>query len=200
MSGTSSVLLSFVASSTESYVTGLERSQTLNFCKTGEMEHTACLVLLFLVSRFTPTVSFCEEHGQVINLDEINNHFTDLLQGLDLVLDQFNVEKGVLFKFVFLPGSIDARRIVKDGNKFCVRVQIAPSSWRNTVENMSKRIDKCPVNFSDQKAIDQTLWCDIEMLSRPWLNNIQIQKRVCQRVLQKSGVIFLRTNFVDSNF
>ena len=146
------------------------------------MEHTAFLVLLSLAFRFTPTVSFCEEGGQVINLDEINNHFTDLLQGLDLVLDQFNDENGALFKFVFLPGSIDARRTVKGGNKFCVRVQIAPSSCRNTVENMSKRFDECPVNFSDQSAIDQTLWCDIEMLSRPWLNNIQIQKRVCHPV------------------
>lgn len=146
------------------------------------MEHTAFWVLLALVLRFTPTVSFCEEGGQIINLDEINNHFTDLLQALDLVLDQFNDEKGALLKYVFLPGSVDARRTVKDGNKFRVRVQIVPSSCRNTVENMSKRIDKCPVNFSDQNAIDQTLWCDIEMLSGPWLNNIQIQKRVCQRV------------------
>ena len=146
------------------------------------MEHMAILVLLSLVLKFTPTVSFCEEDGQIINLGEINNHFIDLLQGLDLVLDQFNDERGALFKFVFLPGSIDARRTVKDGNKFCVRVQIVPSTCRNTVENMSKRIDKCPVNFSDQNAIDQTLWCDIEMLSRPWLNNIQIQKRVCQPV------------------
>ena len=146
------------------------------------MEHTACLVLLSLVLRFTPTVSFCEEGGQVINLDEINNRFTDLLQGLDLVLDQFNDENRALFKFVFLPGSIDARRTVKNGNKFCVRVQIVPSTCRNTVENMSKRIDKCPVNFRNQSAIDQTLWCYIEMLSRPWLNNIQIQERVCQRV------------------
>lgn len=146
------------------------------------MERTVFLALIFLILRFSPIVSLCEEGGQIINLGEINNHFTDLLQGLDLVLDQFNDEKGALFKFVFLPGSIDARRTVKDGNKFCVRVQIAPSSCRNTVENMSKRIDKCPVNFSDQNAIEQTLWCDIEMLSRPWLNNIQIKKRVCQRM------------------
>ena len=142
------------------------------------MKQTVFLALIFLVLRFSPIVSFCEESGQIINLDETNNHFTDLLQRLDLVLDQFNDEKDALFKFVFLPGSIDARRTVKDGNKFC----LAPSSCRNTVENMSKRIDKCPVNFSDQNAINQTLWCDIEMLSRPWLNNIQIQKRVCQRV------------------
>lgn len=175
---------SFVVCSTSAanYVTALKRCQTIFYCNTREMGRTAFLVLLSLVLRFTPTVSLCEEGGQRINLDEINNHFTDLLQGLDLVLDQFNDEKGALFKFVFLPASIDARRTVTDGNKFCVRVQIAPSSCRNTVENMSKRIDKCPVNFRDQNAIDQTLWCDIEMLSRPWLNNIQIQKRVCQRV------------------
>ena len=163
-------------------MTGLERPQSHYFCNTSRMEHTTFLVFISLVLKFTPTISFCEEEGQIINLDEINNHFTDLLQGLDRMLDQFNDEKGALFKFVFLPGSIDARRTVKGGNKFYVRVQIAPSSCRNTVENMSNRIDKCPVDFSDQNAVDQTLWCEIEMLSRPWLNNIQIQKRACQRL------------------
>lgn len=39
------------------------------------MEHTAFWVLLALVLRFTPTVSFCEEGGQIINLDEINKSF-----------------------------------------------------------------------------------------------------------------------------
>lgn len=98
------------------------------------MEHTAFWVLLALVLRFTPTVSFCEEGGQIINLDEINNHFTDLLQGLDLVLDQFNDEKGALFKYVFLPGSIDARRTVKDGNSFASASKscrlLAETRWR----------------------------------------------------------------------
>ena len=82
------------------------------------MRRTVFLVLLSLILRFTPTVSFCEEGGRRIDLDEINNHFTDLLQGLDLALDQFNDEKGALFKFVFLPASVDARRTVTDGNKF----------------------------------------------------------------------------------
>lgn len=140
------------------------------------------LFALSLVLRFTRTASLCEEGGQRLSLEEIDNHFTDLLQGLDLALDEFNDEKGALFKFVFLPATIDATRTVLEGNKFCVRVQIVPSSCRNTVENLSKRIDKCPVNFNDENAIGQTMWCNIQMLSRPWLNNIQIQKRICQHL------------------
>lgn len=140
------------------------------------------ILALVLNLRLNPAISLCEEGGQSLDLNEINNHFTDLLQGLDLALDQFNDERSALFKFVFLPATIDATRTVTEGNKFCVRVQIAPSSCRNTVENLSKRIDKCPVNFSNQSVINEAMWCDIEMLSRPWLNNIQIEKRVCQHV------------------
>lgn len=124
-------------------------------------------------------VESCEEAGQRLGHDDIDNRFTDLLHGLDLALNEFNDENGALFKFVFLPATIDATRTVAGGNKFCVRVEIAPSSCRNTVENLNKRIDKCPVNFSDQNAIGQTLWCHIEILSRPWLSNIQVQKRDC---------------------
>lgn len=145
-------------------------------------QNVSFIVVLFLILKCSPIASLCEEGAQKLGLDEIENHFTDLLQGLDLALDVFNDEKGAVFKFVFLPATIDATRTVTDGNKFCVRVQIAPSSCRNTVENLSKRIDKCPVNFSDQSVVGQAMWCDIKILSRPWLNNIQIQKRICQHM------------------
>ena len=123
----------------------------------------------------------CEQgKGPKITLVEITNHYTDVLQGLDVALDKYNSQSNSVYRFVFLPSSIDARYALQGGNHFCVSVQIAPSTCRNTPENASKRIETCPVNFTDLTVATQIKWCEFHIFSRPWLGRLDILKSDCQ--------------------
>ena len=108
----------------------------------------------------------------------------ELLEGLNKVVRLENAKQPrPVFKFVYLPYTLEATSQVVQGSIYRASVKLAPSKCRNDLNETREGIEACGLDFLNPSVLQQEKSCTFEIWSRPWLaepERLLVQKAECK--------------------
>lgn len=108
----------------------------------------------------------------------------ELLEGLNKGVRLENTRQPrPVFKFVYLPYTLEASSQVVQGTIYRASVKLAPSKCRNDLNETREGIEACGLDFLNPSILQQEKSCTFEIWSRPWLTEperLLVQKAECK--------------------
>ena len=127
-------------------------------------------VVLLAVVPFSSSTGGMQVGGETkIDQEKIfKGEYSDLLGFVDEAVAEENDKMNSIFRYVWLPESIEASSQVVQGVLYHVHVDIAPSTCRKSKEDRLKvRVDYCTVD--EELSSELTQHCEFEIWSRVWM-------------------------------